>query len=294
MNIMIAVNEKYIPHTKVMLASLRTSMPDEVIDVYLLHSSIRECVIDSFKCYLASNHNISLNDIRLSSTPFDKCKIGMHFSIEISYRLMATEVLPLDLDRILWLDSDIVINHGLSDFYYTSLDTEFICACPGRGKIEKHNERLGLAQNHIYFNSGVLLMNLKLMRQENVLGKYIDIIEKYGDKLSFLDQDILNIAFTGSDVKYFDGDIYNCQIARDFYVAPKQMDFFLEKCCVMHFAAAAKPWNNTYRNGLEKFYWKYALKDGRYVEYIKFLIKAPIYSAIMRQKIKKMKQYSFE
>lgn len=294
MNIMIAVNEKYIPHAKVMLASLRESMPEEVIDVYLLHSSIGESVIDCFRLYLASNHKINLTDIRLSSTPFDRCKIEMHFSVEISYRLMATEVLPPELDRILWLDSDIIVNHSLSDFYNTDLNAAFVCACPGRGKIEKHNERLGLEQSHVYFNSGVLLMNLELMRRENVLGKYIDIIEKYGDRLSFLDQDILNIAFTGPDVKYFDSNIYNCQIARDFYVEPKQMDSFLNNCCVMHFAAAAKPWNNTYRNGLEKFYWKYALKDGRYMEYIKFMIKAPVYSAIMRQKIKKMKQYSFD
>jgi len=294
MNILIALNEKYIPHAKVMLASLRENMPKERLDVYLLYSNIDKKAIESFCFYLKNRHGVNLVDIKLNTTPFDECKIGMHLSVETLYRLMATEVLPKSLERVIWLDCDIVVNHDISAFYHAEMNSEFICACKGRGIIEKHNERLGLSDKHIYFNAGVLVMNLKLMREANVFNKYIDIINEYGDRLSFLDQDILNIAFTGSDVKYFDSDIYNCQIARDFYVEPKQMNSFLNNCCVMHFAAAAKPWNNTYRNGLEKFYWKYALKDGRYMEYIKFMIKAPIYSAILRQKIKKMKQYSFE
>jgi lipopolysaccharide biosynthesis glycosyltransferase len=294
MNVMIAVNEKYIPHAKVMLASLRHSMPEEHIDTYLLHSGLSEHTINEFRTYLNKKHNINLVDIKLTSTPFDKCKIGMHFSIEITYRLMATEVLPNHMKRIIWLDSDIVINHSIEKLYYADMSTEYISACPGRGLIEKHNERLGLEKKHVYFNTGVVVMNLELMRKENLIERYVDIVNTYGDRLTFLDQDIMNIAFHGTDIKYFDNAVYNCQIGRDFYIETEQFDDFLENCCIMHFAASAKPWNNTYRNGLENYYWKYALQDGRYVEYIKFIIKAPIYSAIMRLKIKKMKQYSFD
>ncbi len=293
MNILVAFDEKYLPHTKVMLASLRASMPEEEIDVYYLYKEISDKALAELKDDLKKKNNINLISIKFKNNPFEGVQVGMHFTIETMYRLMAASLLPRSLDRVLWLDGDIVINHSISAFYNVDFEGSSIAACKGRGKIENHNKRLGLSDKHIYFNAGVLLMNLEKMRSDNATKRFVDIMNSYGNRLSFNDQDILNIAYTGSDIKYFDSKVYNCQIGRDFKIEKDQLPSFLDTCCVLHFAAAAKPWNNTYINGLEKLYWKYALQDKRYREYLIFVLYAPVLSTYRRFRIRNMKQYDF-
>lgn len=293
MNILVAFDRKYMPHTKVMLASLRASMPNEEIDVYYLYNEMPPDVLEKIKNELREKDDINFHPIKIDKTPFDGVKIRMHFTIEIMYRLMAVALLPKSVDRVLWLDGDIIINHSIAELYNVKFNEATIAACKGRGLIENHNRRLNLPKEHIYFNSGVLLMNLQKMRENNALKRFVDIMNAYGDRLTFVDQDILNIAYTGKDVIYFDSDIYNCQIGRDFKLNKSQYKIFMDTCCVMHFAAAAKPWNNTYINGMEKLYWKYALKDHRYMEYARFMLFAPVISAYKRFRIRNMKQYDF-
>lgn len=293
MNILVAFDKKYMPHTKVMLTSLRASMPDEKIDVYYLYNEISPKILTKITKDLKRKNNINFYPIKIEKTPFDGVKIGMHFTIEIMYRLMAVALLPQSVDRVLWLDGDIIVNHSIAEFYNVDFKEATIVACKGRGLIENHNRRLDLPKEHIYFNSGVLLMNLQKMRENKDLDRFINIMNTYGDRLTFVDQDILNIAYTGKDVIYFDSAIYNCQIGRDFKLNKDQYHNFIEKCCIMHFAAAAKPWNNTYINGMEKLYWKYALMDHRYIEYIRFMLLAPVSSAYKRFRIRNMKQYDF-
>lgn len=293
LNILVAFDRKYMPHTKVMLASLRASMPNEKIDVYYLYNEMPQDVLERLKNDLREKENIEFHPIKIDKTPFDGIKIGMHFTIEIMYRLMAVALLPESVDRVLWLDGDIIINHSIAELYNVEFNGATIAACKGRGLIENHNRRLDLPKEHIYFNSGVLLMNLKKMRENDALKQFIDIMNSYGDRLTFVDQDILNISYTGEDVIYFNSEIYNCQIGRDFKLDKVQYKAFIENCCVMHFAAAAKPWNNTYINGMEKLYWKYALKDRRYMEYVRFMLFAPVVSAYKRFRIRNMKQYDF-
>lgn len=293
MNILIASNEKYIKHEKVMLASLRESMPDELIDVYFLHGKLEGRTVEGFREYLLNRLKISMHSIEMDRTPFDDCTIGMHLSIETMYRLTATEVLPDSVDKILWLDGDIVINKSLKNLYETDIEDYYLCACKGRGKVENYNIRLGLPKEYVYFNAGVLLLNIQKMRMDNILDRFKNIVLEYGDRLTWMDQDILNIAFCHGGVRYLPSEIYNCQIGRDFKLNKSQYKTFIETCCVMHFAAAAKPWNNTYINGMEKLYWKYALKDRRYMEYVRFMLFAPVVSAYKRFRIRNMKQYDF-
>lgn len=294
MNILVAFNKLYMPHAKVMLTSLRTSMPEESIDVYLMYHEINQADILKLGSYLSKKHNIQLHPIRITKTPFDEIKLGMHLTIETTYRLMAASLLPDNINRILWLDCDIIINKSISKLYNTDFKSATIAVCKGRGMIANHNKRLGLPDNHTYFNAGVVLMNLKRMRENDAINSFMSIITKYGDRLTFLDQDILNIAYTGTEVKYLDSEKYNYQIDRDFKLSPENYKTFLEQCCIIHFASAAKPWKNTYINGLEKLYWKYALMDKRYIEYIRFIVTAPLISVYKRFRVKNMKRYDFQ
>lgn len=115
------------------------------------------------------------------------------FSIEIYYRILIPWLLPDSVDRALWLDSDIIISGDIAPFYHLDLVEHCIAACEDGGCINRKtrgqdNDRLGLDGKHRYFNSGVLLMNLNLIRrrfsQEEVCTLAVRIREKliYGQQ----------------------------------------------------------------------------------------------------------------
>src|SRR6202035_1702072 len=56
---------------------------------------------------------------------------------------------------------------------------------------------LGIADPHQYFNAGVLLMNLSLMRNEQTVDKIERLVEAKGDELTWFDQDALNVVTAG-------------------------------------------------------------------------------------------------
>lgn len=286
MNILIAANGKYLKHEKVMLASLRASMPQESIDIYFMHGKMEKQIVDDFLLYVVKRLKMQLHSIEINNTPFDECSIRMHLSIETMYRLIAPINLPATVERILWLDGDIVINGSLKEMYDIDIEDKYLCVCKGRGEIYKNNFRLNLPEDFEYFNAGVLLMNIKKMRENGSVDRFVGILSEYDNRLTWMDQDILNIAFCHGGVKYLPSEIYNCQIGSDFSLSPQEFKAFKRECKVMHFAATAKPWNIVYKNGLQKYYWHYALQDGRWCEFLKYCFTAPLRTMYLKYKWK--------
>ena len=289
MNILVSVDGKYIKHLRVLLLSMRDHMQKEQLDVYLLHKSLTQEETAKLTSEMKKDYDIHVHPIQVGKTSFDEIKLNGHFTIETMLRLVAAEVLPGSMERILWLDADIVICNDFSDFYNTDFDGAVIGACAENTTVfMDHGDRLGLGSEHIYFNAGVLLMNLIAMRQRNAVGTFTDILKQYDDMLKYNDQDILNIAFTGKDVKYFPSRLYNCRISSNFGMSDADYRKLMEECCIMHYAARSKPWDVMYTNHVERNYWKYARQDGRRVEYLRFLLTAPIHTYWMRHRMKKL------
>ena len=69
------------------------------------------------------------------------------------------------------LDADIVLCGSIREFYYQSFENNLIVACQDAlcddEEIVKIKDNLGLPKEHIYFNSGVLLLNIEELRKKN-------------------------------------------------------------------------------------------------------------------------------
>ncbi len=131
-----------------------------------------------------------------------------HFSTAMYYRIIAPFVLPRDPDRALCLDADIIVNKDLCAFYNQPFGDRLPVVCPSfdadSDEIARIKEKLGLSAGHVYFNSGVMLMNLGKMREEKKLPQIMDVILRMQPVLTYPDQDILNKLYEGK-VKYADG-----------------------------------------------------------------------------------------
>ena len=118
-NILVTLDENYLHHLNVMLFSLLHSNPDCDFDVYLLHAAIGEEALTQTRSLLApSGRLISVQaaDLELGDAP-----TTARYPREIYYRIFAARYLPQSLDRILYLDPDIIVNGSIRELYQQSL-----------------------------------------------------------------------------------------------------------------------------------------------------------------------------
>ena len=108
MNLLVTLDENYIPYLNVMLSSLLYSNPDNYFYVYLLHSSVPEKATVETTRILGNSGRlipIQVKDIGLEGAPTTS-----RYPQEIYYRIFAAKYLPQDLDRVLYLDPDLIVN----------------------------------------------------------------------------------------------------------------------------------------------------------------------------------------
>ncbi|MDR1383305.1 MAG: glycosyltransferase family 8 protein [Planctomycetaceae bacterium] len=149
-------------------------------------------------------------------------------------------------DRILYLDCDTIILDDLEEIFSLDFGNKTIAAVPelfaGAFIFEKG---FGLR----YFNSGVMLINAKLWRENHLTEKIIHFMKYRFNKLNenkkhYGDQDILNIFFQGQVVylhpRY---NLVNPVLLRRWYFSGKLFDDAVTHPAIVHFAGGTKPWN---------------------------------------------------
>ena len=281
-NVLISVNQAYLPHVQVMLRSLR-SRTDEDVEIYLLNHTLDADTCAGLSDW-AKSCGMVLHVIDVFKTQLDGLPIWPgRFSVEMYYRIIAQYVLPAQLDRVMWLDADIVVLGDLAGFYHQKLDGYCLAACPDRGwdtdYVAGIKNKVGLPKDHQYFNSGVLLLNLEQLRQERTLPQLIAEINTVKDRLTYPDQDILNHLYDGK-TKYCSWREFNYQLDFDNRVAYP----VLEHIRILHFTGYRKPWEYQYFNGLSHWYWDQAKLNGRQKESEEFYAKGRAYWPVARMR----------
>ena len=124
------------------------------------------------------------------------------YDISIFYRLFAAEWLPQNIDKILYLDCDLIVTGDLTSLWKEKINEDTpLCAIHDFVRLnDYHRLRINL-KNHIYFNSGVLLINLSYWRKNLIAQQSLNYIRLHPERLLLPDQDILN-ALTVGKVKY--------------------------------------------------------------------------------------------
>ena len=120
----------------------------------------------------------------------------LYYPRYVFYRLFAFRFLPTDVDKILYLDCDIIIRHSLQELWNIDISSYGIAGVPDvlEGNISHYN-RLEYPSQEGYYNAGVILMNLQYWRSNYIEDKVKYILNNQYDKLKFHDQDVLNLVF---------------------------------------------------------------------------------------------------
>jgi lipopolysaccharide biosynthesis glycosyltransferase len=236
----------YVIPTAVAVTSLICNKkPDTYYDIYIITADLPETEMAKFYEFKGNKTDIHL--IKGSLKKFEGLYKYGHVSHATYLKFELPDLIP-DQDKVLYLDSDIIIQKDLTDLFTINIEDYYAGAAKDIKQIENH---LNIKN---YFNSGVMLLNLKLMRENNASAALLNI-RKSLTKLKFMDQDSYNILFD-QKVKFLPL-IYNC-----FYILllknkDKYTPGYINECFgtnysslknikrdsyIIHLAGDDKPW----------------------------------------------------
>lgn len=259
MNILVATNNNYLLPTMTMLYSLIVHTKEEII-VYVLHSELTEKEKKKIDRLLLESGHARAEYIQISEKEFEGYSTEKWISKETYYRLLAQKLLPEDVERILWLDGDTIVLDDLSDFYHMDLGGKLIAACDLGLEKESNKanalKRLLLPPDARPFNAGVILYDMRGIREQIDPDIYIQYVQYLGKHLLFADQDVLNAVFYQL-VYYVDPHVYNyVRVFEPMEKVRKLVDF--RKVKILHYNGDSKPWNEDYCGLYSYLFWKYA------------------------------------
>ena len=161
------------------------------------------------------------------------------------YRLLIADYLPKYINRILYLDCDVIVDGDITALFSMQLDKS-VAAVKDSGIIKNYRimkKNMALFNPDRYFNSGVIVMNLHKIRQEhNLLLECNDYLNKF-PKDPFSDQSALNYVFK-NDCKFI-SEKYNKFPSRESRPGD---------AIIWHFSGANKPWKTRF-SSIDKIWW---------------------------------------
>jgi len=139
-----------------------------------------------------------LKIVQINDSYFEDAPTLLHYTKAMYYRLLAFKFLPEELDRILYLDPDILVINPIDELYNMDIDNYLYAAAYHNIITIKRINRIRLNAYDIkeYYNSGVLLMNLKLQRETISEEEIFDFVKNNRSKLIMPDQDIINSLYS--------------------------------------------------------------------------------------------------
>ena len=212
MNLLVTLDRNYVPQLNVMLFSALQSDPAAFFDVYILHDEgLSASDLTATRALLGQRGGLHL--IRVDESGLTDAPTSDRYPKAIYYRIFAAKYLPHTLDRVLYLDPDLIVRKSLRTLYELPMDAAFFAAASHiRAFLHRFNElRLGMGEDDLYINSGVMLMNLEALRAKQDTQAVFDYMERHKGRLMLPDQDIIS-ALYGQSIIPLDPIQYNLSL----------------------------------------------------------------------------------
>lgn len=259
-NVLVTLDRNYLKVLRTMLYSLSQSDSTGIFTVYVAHNSLTE---DDFAALQAVLPRTELIDVPLSEEMFQDAPLSDRYPKEMYYRLFAAQYLPQELDRILYLDPDLVVINSLRSLYEIDFgDNLFAAASHIESRTFKNfnRRRLHLSEQARYINSGVMMMNLSLLRTQQDPQQIYQFIEEHKNTLLLPDQDVVNALYADHTI-FLDPLIYNLgekYLRLKNLHLPKEeklgIDWVRQHTAIIHYYGRNKPWKEGYHGKLGVFY----------------------------------------
>lgn len=261
-------DDGYAPFLSVAIHSLAENASKEYdYKIIVLHEQMS--LENQNKIMSMGNENVSIvfKEMKQGLESITDCKSNRlrcdYFTLTIYFRLFIPTMFP-EYDKGIYIDSDIVVPGDISKMYEIDLGDNLIGACrdlsiqniPELCQYMDHGVGVGCDK---YINSGVLLMNMKKLREVEIEKEFLRLLNKYHFDTVAPDQDYLNAMCYGK-ITYLD----NC-----WDVMPCDDTPEVENPMLIHYNLFSKPWCY---DGVqyESYFWKYANETPFIKEILKY------------------------
>jgi len=272
MNLLFSINKKCISLLQTCMWSVWKNGGAEEYHIYVFHTDLGEKEMEHIMETLPEG--IDWNFIYVPEELFADFVTTKRYPKEIYYRLAAPYLLPESLDRVLYMDVDTVVINSLMDLYQTDFEGNYFMGCTNtKVPLQKFNQvRLGIdvEKDVPYINTGVLMMNLPLLRENLNFEDICEFSEKKKQMLILPDQDILT-ALYGEHVKLIDNLRYNLSdrtlLAYNADPQKENVDeaWVRKNTSIIHYFGRNKPWKKKYIGILDVFYVELEEEYTRYI-----------------------------
>lgn len=270
MHILCSIDKNYIMPAGVMMKSISVNNADEDIFFHVIvDDSVSWWQKRQLQNVVRNNNRHKVLFYIFSDTMLDTFpKIGEvkadYLTKTAYYRLFATKILPDAVDKVIYLDGDIVVDKSLKELWDLDMADYAIATVTDMSEKLHDYSRLGYDSNYGYFNSGVLVINLKYWREQNVIDDFMDIIINHSERIKLHDQDILNIVFCKKKIclpleyNLQNGFMYRPELMEmDYDKYKAAIDYAIKNYVVIHYACSLKPWYVDCDNPLHAVWLKY-------------------------------------
>ena len=262
--IFFASDDNYAPFLSVAIISLLDkSDKNKFYKIHVIHDNMSIENIKKIKSLEKPNSEIIFTPINNNLECINDIKDNRLrpdiFTLTIYFRLFIPEMFK-EYDKAIYIDCDIVLNSDISELYEISLENNYIGACRDKSIIgikEFENyftNGVGIDYRD-YINSGVLLLNMKELRNKKISEKFLYLFNKYHFENVDPDQAYINFLCNGK-IKYLDNT---------WDAMPNLGKEKIDNPKLIHYNLFFKPWhydNITY----EEYFWQYAKESVYYEE----------------------------
>lgn len=178
-----------------------------------------------------------------------------YFTLTIYFRLFIATMFP-QYDKAIYIDSDVVVLGDLAELFDTDIGDNFIGACADKSVVDvpelaRYMEEAVGVSRYEYINSGVLLMNLKALRENEFDKHFLNLLNTYHFDCIAPDQDYINAICNGK-IHYLD-EVWDAM--------PNDNAQPLSNAKLIHYNLFSKPWCY---EGIQygDYFWEYIKNTG--------------------------------
>ncbi|MBQ7884844.1 MAG: glycosyltransferase family 8 protein [Clostridia bacterium] len=252
-----AVDDNYVPFLLVTLESITSNASkDNQYIFHVLNNGISESNIERLNQYNHDNFKVELVNVAKAMQKIgDALHTRDYYSKTTYYRLFIPNMFP-QFDKALYLDCDIAVQGDVAELYSYELGSNYVGAIADESvsivpEFSAYTKNFLGVDGNRYFNAGILVMNLKRLREIHFESKFVNLISSYTFYVA-QDQDYLNVIC--KDRVTYIPKIWNKMPFED-----KNMN--LADIKLIHYNLSYKPWH--YDNIIyQEVFWKYAKQAG--------------------------------
>ncbi|MFC5472185.1 glycosyltransferase family 8 protein [Cohnella suwonensis] len=243
-------DNNYAQHLGVTFTSLLMNLsPGTKIHLYVLSTRLNTENKSKLET-IASHFGARIEFIEMDGSPYAEFSTSGHLNRETYLRLAVPDVIPSYIDKVILLDSDIVVTGNIAEMWEMDLRGRAIGAVSDRGGAFRCKD-LKIPEG-VYFNAGIYVMDLFKWRKESIRSKVMDYLARNTKELIFHDQDALNA------VLYDDW----LELSAKWNVQPHMLQGRkgrdnVPSPAIIHYTGSCKPWHFEDTHPYKKEYYKY-------------------------------------